>query len=262
MRRIVSTTAIILLVFSLSGDIVLAKNATLKQQILPLDCIFEEVNDGLGTIHYLTPEACGVIIPPTVEPTLPPAPSGSGQITPQLMPVLGRTPARNSVYRSPTTSQSNPGTDHENGLINVILLNNIGAALQNGGYVVMVHIGSTFFYRPLDNPQTTVRSLTVTGIDAHKITLSVQQINLKFNLGLGQARTFDKLRTSQPAIGVRLESLDAPSSAELRVQLLNIRPVVEHNASVGVQLWLLFILLLVLIGARSKPEWFGGKRHI
>jgi hypothetical protein len=36
-----------------------AEQATFKQQILPIDCVFETVNDGLGTLHYLTPAECG-----------------------------------------------------------------------------------------------------------------------------------------------------------------------------------------------------------
>lgn len=45
------------------ADAAYAADTSLKQQILPLDCVFETVNDGTGTLHYLTPEACGVVIP-------------------------------------------------------------------------------------------------------------------------------------------------------------------------------------------------------
>lgn len=44
---------------------VYAANDQLRQKILPLNCVFEEVNDGLGSLYYLTPEACGVVIQPT-----------------------------------------------------------------------------------------------------------------------------------------------------------------------------------------------------
>jgi hypothetical protein len=45
-----------------------ALNGNLQQRILPLECVFEVVNDGSNTITYLTPEACGIIIPPDPEP--------------------------------------------------------------------------------------------------------------------------------------------------------------------------------------------------
>lgn len=39
------------------------------QKILPVDCVFETVNDGTGTVHFLTPAACGVLIPQILAPT-------------------------------------------------------------------------------------------------------------------------------------------------------------------------------------------------
>jgi hypothetical protein len=51
----------------------------LKQQILPIDCVFQIVNDGSNTITYLTPEKCGVIInPPVSPPTTPTSPNPNG----------------------------------------------------------------------------------------------------------------------------------------------------------------------------------------
>lgn len=54
-----------------------AVSGNISQQILPLECVFEIVNDGSNTIVYLTPEECGVVIPPNppvdpVDPTIPP----------------------------------------------------------------------------------------------------------------------------------------------------------------------------------------------
>lgn len=56
----------------------------LHQKILPLNCVFEEVNDGLGSLYYLTPQECGVVVPPLQSV---PQPSQGGQVfvrTPQL----------------------------------------------------------------------------------------------------------------------------------------------------------------------------------
>ncbi len=49
---------------SLTGGIysVHAVPTSLKQQILPLDCVFQVVNDGSNTVVYLTPAQCGQII--------------------------------------------------------------------------------------------------------------------------------------------------------------------------------------------------------
>lgn len=53
-----------------------AATTTFSQKILPLNCVFQEVNDGTGTLIYLTPQECGVILtpPPTAsgdQPTIP-----------------------------------------------------------------------------------------------------------------------------------------------------------------------------------------------
>lgn len=47
-----------------------AIDGSLRQQILPLNCIFQTVNDGTGLLFYVTPEECGVVVPPEpVDPT-------------------------------------------------------------------------------------------------------------------------------------------------------------------------------------------------
>ena len=57
-----------------------AVNGTLKQQILPLDCVYQIVNDGTGTIVYLTPSECGVLPQPTVNmPSIPATPTTGGE---------------------------------------------------------------------------------------------------------------------------------------------------------------------------------------
>ena len=49
-----------------------AAATTFGQRILPMDCVFETINDGTGTLHYLTPAACGVVVTPSPsEPDIP-----------------------------------------------------------------------------------------------------------------------------------------------------------------------------------------------
>ena len=64
----------VLLVLFLTGLImavpapVFARDTELEQKILPMNCVFEEVNDGLGSLYYLTPKECGIITPPPSAP--------------------------------------------------------------------------------------------------------------------------------------------------------------------------------------------------
>ncbi len=45
-----------------------ASSNNFQLQILPLDCVFEIVNDGLNTVHYLTPEKCLPSLPSSNQP--------------------------------------------------------------------------------------------------------------------------------------------------------------------------------------------------
>jgi len=44
-----------------------ALSGNLKQQIMPLNCVYQTVNDGTGTVIYLTPTECGVLAEPTID---------------------------------------------------------------------------------------------------------------------------------------------------------------------------------------------------
>lgn len=63
-------TLILILLFFFP-QIVSAQNVSFGQKILPMDCIFTVVNAGTGQLDYLTPQACGVYVPPISTPTIP-----------------------------------------------------------------------------------------------------------------------------------------------------------------------------------------------
>jgi hypothetical protein len=68
---ILSMLIIMSVVFSTAAVAASAK-ANFKQLILPLNCVFQQVNDGTGTIIYLTPAACGQLVhPPPGTPSSP-----------------------------------------------------------------------------------------------------------------------------------------------------------------------------------------------
>jgi len=46
-----------------------ATDTSFKQRILPLNCVFQTIDAGTGTLFYVTPEACGALVtPPTNSP--------------------------------------------------------------------------------------------------------------------------------------------------------------------------------------------------
>jgi hypothetical protein len=58
-----------------------AEDSKFKQRILPMDCVFQVINVGTGTIQYLTPEECGVNINLPQSPNTLPTSSANGQST-------------------------------------------------------------------------------------------------------------------------------------------------------------------------------------
>lgn len=80
-------------------------DADLTQEILPLECVFQIVNDGSGTVLYLTPTECGHPLPPDPETHGPkPTPqkptvittieTGNGVVQIPFVPVTGSQPSR------------------------------------------------------------------------------------------------------------------------------------------------------------------------
>lgn len=78
-------------------------DADITQEIVPLDCVFQIVNDGSGTVIYLTPNECGHPLPP--DPETPPTPTpqptiitvvdtGRGIVQIPFVPVAGSQPSR------------------------------------------------------------------------------------------------------------------------------------------------------------------------
>jgi hypothetical protein len=71
-----------------------AASTSFTQQILPLDCVFEVVNDGTQTIKYITPAQCGQIVPP-------PETTG-GTTTPDVTPNAQPAQSNGYYYLPPT----------------------------------------------------------------------------------------------------------------------------------------------------------------
>lgn len=89
-----------------------AVNGSLFQQILPLECVFQVVNDGSNTVIYITPEECGQLPPPDPDPE-PEEPS-----VPDQPPIQPTRPVRQVVTRIETGSGiiQTPGLVIPNGL--------------------------------------------------------------------------------------------------------------------------------------------------
>jgi hypothetical protein len=70
------------------SSVAIAENTTYKQQILPIDCIYEVIDVGTQKLRYLTPETCPIDPGPPV-------------ITEPSVNVPANTPDSNWVYIAP-----------------------------------------------------------------------------------------------------------------------------------------------------------------
>ena len=246
-----------------------AQQATLRQQILPLDCVFETINDGLGTIHYLTPTECGQVIPPD-NPGVGTPNSGATTPTPTNAPATGTThrPVRSSFFATvvpdlTSTGHQIPGHADESIMDSgrKLLLNNIADSTSKSGHTVVAQVGNVLFYRPVDAPNAAIRSITVTDIRPSAIHLLVQPINLKLSARPNQTIRFDKLQNGQPGVEITVQQITA-SSATLQIRLLRATEVATRQTAVGVQLVLLGVTLVLLYSLRVRPHWFRiAPRH-
>jgi hypothetical protein len=237
-----------------------AEHTTLKQQILPLDCVFETVNDGLGTINYLTPAECGVLIPPVEEPEQP-TPTTDPIVIPKTR-VTSRTPLFGSSSEPlPDTTVPHTENGGKNDPSRHLLLNNIRDALSAHGYVVRVKTGDVLFYRPVDSPQIAVRGIVVGSIDGRDKTvrLAVSNLNLSLLLLTGEIRTFDRLKNNEPAISVKLEKFNS-KDAILRIRLLRESPVAHRQPGALPQLAAIVALLGAAAFIRLWPHWSNYKK--
>ena len=71
---------LLLIIFSLSGTTVHAETTLFRQQILPIDCIYEVIDVGTQQLRYITPATCPVDPGPPVI-TEPPVSSTEGEQT-------------------------------------------------------------------------------------------------------------------------------------------------------------------------------------
>jgi len=119
-----------------------------KQIIAPLNCLFDEVNDGSGAVVYLTPETCGTMIQPQ------------------------RTTQASAQSTTGTASQSQPiPAEYYSG--SQYLDSEGGTSGNQNGYMLIVHPGLVYSFRlPGDSPVGAPRTMEITSIHNGIVTIT------------------------------------------------------------------------------------------
>lgn len=79
-----------------------AIDTTFSQKILPLNCIFTTINAGTGTLYYLTPTQCGIVVSTSLAPNV-------SSSTP-LSPVYRANPTSSGVLLTVPAAGEPPGS--------------------------------------------------------------------------------------------------------------------------------------------------------
>jgi len=150
-KHFVVTFAFFCTVISLFICVPIASASTkvrFKQIIAPLNCLFDEVNDGSGAVVYLTPETCGTMIQP----------QRTNQSTTS-------TTAATSTRTQPVPSEYYSGSQY--------LDSEGGSASSQNGYMLIVHAGLVYNFRlPGDSPVGAPRTLEITSIHNGVVTIT------------------------------------------------------------------------------------------
>jgi hypothetical protein len=85
-----------------------AEQTTFTQKILPANCMFETVNDGTGTLRYLTPATCWQFVPQFF--MFPPAAKPSDQAQTNA---FGQRPANEPVLQPGSSFNSGDSSEHQ-----------------------------------------------------------------------------------------------------------------------------------------------------
>jgi hypothetical protein len=263
MRRFLIIMAGILVLAIGFGAKADAESATFKQQILPLNCVFEDINDGLGTLHYLTPAECGQIIPPP-----PPVDTGPPDTVktpaPSSKPV---TVKRNSLVNlAPNSTSQRPINTVVPPVVtaNGPFINSSSEVTKPHGFVVHAKEGEVLYYQPLGRPTASLRKITVSNIKRNQADIDIQPIGLQKTIKLHQNLRLDNDQTSLPAIEITLEHIDLgpDPGVTLRLKLLaelkhpdQHRPDDASNNQLAVVSLVLFAAAIV-----SLTYWHADKR--
>lgn len=213
-----SLTLVGLLMLCFVPTVAASTRVRMKQLIVPLNCLFDEVNDGSGAVVYLTPETCGTLVRPQQAASQP-----SATVQPQPVP---------SEYYSGNT-----------------FLDNYGGSSNQNGYMLVVRPGLVYSFRlPGDSPVGAPRTLEITSIRDGVVTVTFGPGDRQAVLLEGQRYRANIAYDDEADVEVTVLRIQNDGSAVIHVKFLEqtrlVGRVVETNHTI-----IAFAILGFLVGA-------------
>jgi hypothetical protein len=245
-RLFLAFAIVFLAVSGLTGHVA-AKHTTFKQLILPIDCQFQVVANGLGTVVYLTPEACGQVPPPNDGGSSDYGNTGGGKNHP-----TGSTGSSNGAIYNPGTSASS-GSDNPvsappltiGPTPHILKLNTKPSAYAKNGYRTQLSLGSTVSYLPQNQHSGSMHTLTVTNITATGVTVLMQPSGQFVEIPVGRTIYLDFDNNGNPSLEVHVLGATTGGQVKLDIRLVNTKDADETKNSGINPLLQVFVVILV-----------------
>lgn len=208
-----------------------------KQIIAPLNCIFDEVNDGSGVVVYLTPETCGTVIQPQQyrgRAASNPLPAAQSQWVPE-------------AYYSGSLYLDSMG----------------GGTNAQNGYMLIVHAGLVYSYRlSADSPVGALRTIEITSIRNGIVTITFGPGDMQAKLREGQYIKANVAYDANVDLEVTVVRINDDGSAIIRVAFpvqSEPAPTTEQTDNTAVAIGLLWMLAGLALYVHAHSRYRG--RH-
>lgn len=218
-------------VFLWSPVVSASTKVRMKQLIAPLNCLFDEVNDGSGAVVYLTPETCGTV----VQPRRIAQPTTAVTTNPQSQPI----PAE---YYSGSQYLDSGG----------------GSASTKNGYMLIVHAGLVYSFRlPGDSPVGAPRTLEITSIRGGIVTITFGPGDKQTRLREGQRTRANIAYDTDVDVEVTVIRINSDGSAILHVKFpvqsrLAGKVLETNNTAITLMIFWLLISATLYVHAHSR----------
>lgn len=185
MKILLTLTGILATIFSQTAPLSAASSTDIKLKVLPLNCIFEIINDGSNEIRYLTPVDCGEII------NLPDPDNQRGSITNSG---IGQTPISNDppIFRVINPVPSRQETD--------IYLNHIPEYTSENGASLDLILNQIVYFEVQGNKH----SVTIKEIGQNYVVLTIASTPFDTKLFVGETEQHDIDGDDHKDIGILL----------------------------------------------------------
>ncbi len=213
-----ATIIIVALLFCLVPSAHASSRVRMKQLIVPLNCLFDEVNDGSGAVVYLTPETCGTLVRPQQ-----PTPTPSAPTQPQPVP---------SEYYSGN-----------------IYLDSFGGRTSQNGYVLVVRPGLIYSFRlPGDSPVGAPRTLEITSIRDGAVTITFGPGDRQVTLREGQRFRANIAYDDEADVDITVLRIQDDGSAVIHVKFPK-QPRLDGRVFETNHTMIAILILMLLTGA-------------